>query len=226
MTPEGLRARLAFDAMGLASRARLRVTGWRSNDRLDPGFRAVTTVVRVPVPVGERIEAALAPIRTRWPDHVYYPAGSIHVTVLNLDPYVPMGRAADEIVAAAAAALARHRRFRITLRGLNVSPWTVFAEAHGADAPVSALRSSLRRVLPAQADASRGDSPLRRALPLVLANAIRFARPVDPGLLRALRPWRTHTFGPFEVREIEIVRTDGMMSADNTELLATATLGP
>lgn len=224
MTPEDLRARLAFDAMGLASRARLRLMGWRANDRLDPGFRALTTVVRVPVPVGERIEAALAPIRTRWPVHVYYPAASIHATVLNLDPYVPVGRAPGEVAAAAAEALARHRRFRMTLRGLNVSPWTVFAEAHGADAPVSALRSSLRHALPAQAAAPRRESPLRRALPLVLANAVRFAGPVDPGLLRALRPWRAHTFGPFEVREVEIVRTDGMMSAGNTETLATATL--
>jgi 2'-5' RNA ligase len=225
VTPDDLRARLAFDAMGLGSRARLRVRGWRGNDRLDPGFRAVTTVVRVPVPVGERIEAALERIRSRWPGHRYYPPASMHVTVLNLDPYVAAGGVHD-VATAAGSVLAGHRRFRITLRGLNVSPWTVFAEAHGADAPVGALRSSLRRALQEQAGAPRRDSRLRRALPLVLANVVRFEGPVDPSLLRALQPWRAHTFGPFEVREIEIVRTDGAMSAENTELLATATLRP
>ena len=85
MTVEDIRSHLAFEAIGLASRARLRTLGWRPNDRMDPGFRAVTTVIRVPVPVGERVEAALERVRVRWPAHVFYPASSIHVTVLNLD---------------------------------------------------------------------------------------------------------------------------------------------
>jgi len=224
VTAEELRSRLAFGAMGLASRSRLRTVGWRPNDRMDPRFRAVTTVIRVPIPVGERVEAALERIRGRWPVHVFYPASSMHVTVLNLDPYVPSSGTSDAAVAAMEAALSRHRMFRITLRGLDVSPWTVFAEAHGADAPVAALRSSLRCALPAQPDAPRRSSPLHRALPLVLANVVRFGGSVDPALLRALRPWRSHAFGPFEVREIEIVRTDGMLSAENTELLSAVAL--
>jgi len=100
----------------------------------------------------------------------------------------------------------------------------VFAEGHGADAPVSALRAWLRRGLPARVDEPRRGSPLRRAPPLVLANVVRFGGPVDSALLRALRKWGSHTFGPFEVREIEIVRTDGLLSAENTELLSKVTL--
>ena len=57
-------------------------------------------------------------------------------------------------------------------------------------------------------------------MPLVLSNAARFTGPVDTGLLRALRPWRARTFGPFEVREVEIVRTNGFMSPDRTEIPA------
>ena len=224
MTASDLRARLAFGAMGAASRARLRLIGWRPNDRMDPDFRALTTVIRLPVPVAERIEASLDRIRARWPAHVFYPVASMHVTVLNLDPYVATGRDTGDLVEAAADALARHRRFRLTLRGLNVSPWTVFAEAHGADQQVSALRASLRRALTEQANAPRRDSPLRRALPLVLANVVRFTQPVDPRLLRALPPRRAPTFGPFEVREIEIVRTDGLLSAEHTDLLSTVSL--
>jgi len=215
--------------MGLASRARLRTIGWRINDRLDPDFSCLTTLVRVPEPVGVRIEAALADIRARWPRHAYYPPPALHITVLNLDPYVAAGEGdtgEGVVVARAADVLRRHRRFRVTLRGLNVSPWTVFAQAYGADAPVAHLRSSLRRALEERDDAPRRDSPLRRAMPLVLSNAARFMGPVDPALLRALHPWRARTFGPFEVREIEIVRTDGFMSPGATTVRARAELRP
>jgi hypothetical protein len=187
-----LRTRLAFEAMGLASRARLRTAGWRHNDRLD-----------------------------RWPGHAYYPPSSMHLTVLNLDPYVAAGQGGGVEVALierAADVLGRHGRFRVTLRGLNVSPWTVFAQAYSADAQVAGLRASLRGAFREQADAPRRDSRLRRALPLVLANAVRFMGPVDPAVFGALRPWRDHTFEPFEVHEVQVVRTDGM-SPSRTEIL-------
>jgi 2'-5' RNA ligase len=213
--------------MGLVSSARLRAIGWRPNDRLDPDFSCLTTVIRVPEPVGVRIEAALRDVRALWPGHAFYPPSSMHVTVLNLDPYVAarQGEAGEAaVVARAADVLATHRRFRIMLRGLNVSPWTVFAQGFGADAEVSRLRAALRSAFEEQADAPRRDSPLRRALPLVLSNAVRFTGPVDPALLRALRPWRARTFGPFEVREVEVARTDGFYSAERTEVLARAEL--
>jgi 2'-5' RNA ligase len=215
--------------MGLASRARLRTLGWRPNDRIDPAFTCLTTVIRVPEQVGVRIESALQGIRARWPEHAYYLPSSMHVTVLNLDPYVAAGEGdAGEaaVIARAAEVLAEHRRFRVTLRGLNVSPWTVFAQAYGADSPVSRLRSSLRGAFEEQKDAPRRDSPLRRAMPLVLSNAVRFFGPVDPALVRALRPWRARTFGPFEVREVEVVRTDALMSPGETIVHARAELRP
>ena len=215
--------------MGLASRARLRTLGWRPNDRLDAGFSCLTTIVRVPEPVGVRIESALREVHARWPEHAFYPLASMHVTVLNLDPYVAAseGEAGEAaVIARAAQVVATHRRFRITLRGLNVSPWTIFAQAYGADVEVSRLRSLLRSAFDEQKDAPRRDSPLRRAMPLVLSNAVRFTGPVDPALLRALRPWRARTFGPFEVREVEVVRTNGFMTPGETVVHARVELRP
>jgi hypothetical protein len=217
-----LRTRLAFEAMGLASRARLRTVGWRRNDRLDTDFSCLTTIIRVPEQVGVRIESSLREIRDRWPGHAYYPPASMHVTVLNLDPYVAAGggeAGEGTVIERSTEVLGRQRRFRVMLRGLNVSPWTVFAQVYGADGPVSAMRASLRRSLHEQSDARRRDSRLRRALPLVLSNVARFTSPVDPALLRAVGGRRDHPFGPFDVREIEIVRTDGFLSPAATEVL-------
>jgi 2'-5' RNA ligase len=215
--------------MGLGSRARLRAMGWRGNDRLGVRFSCLTTVVRVPERVAERIEVALEEVRDRWPGHAYYPPASIHVTVLNLDPYVAMGEGEGgeaAVIERAADLVGRHAGFRVTLRGLNVSPWTVFAQAYGADVPVARMRASLRGAFREREDAPRRDSPLRRAMPLVLANAVRFMGPVHPDLLRALRPWRAHTFGAFDVREVEIVRTDGFLSRDHTDVLSTVDVQP
>lgn len=203
--------------------------GWRGNDRLEVRFTCLTTVVRVPERVGERIEAALEEMRDRWPGHAYYPPASMHVTVLNLDPYVAAGEGEGgeaAVIERAADVLGRNAGFRVTLRGLNVSPWTVFAQAYGADASVARMRVSLRGAFREQEDAPRRDSPLRRAMPLVLANAVRFMGPVHPDLLRALRPWRAHTFGTFDVREVEIVRTDGFLSRDHTDVLSTVDVQP
>jgi 2'-5' RNA ligase len=222
-----LRTRLAFEAMGMASRARLRTAGWRRNDRLDTDFSCLTTVIRVPEAVGVRIEAALQELRDRWPGHAYYPPASMHVTVLNLDPYVAAGQGEGgeaAVIERAADVLARHGRFRVTLRGLNLSPWTVCAQAYGADGQVAAMRASLRGSFDEQADAPRRDSPLRRALPLVLANTVRFMGPIDPALFAALRRWRDHRFGPFEVREVEVVRTDGFLSREKTDVLGRTAL--
>ena len=77
-----------------------------------------------------------------------------------------------------------------------------------------------------RSDARRRDSRLRRALPLVLSNAARFTAPVDPALLRAVYARRDHVFGPFDVREIEIVRSDGIMSPKQTDVLSRADLRP
>lgn len=67
---------------------------------------------------------------------------------------------------------------------------------------------------------------MRRALPLVLSNVARFTSPVDPALLRAARQRRDHLFGSFNVREVEIVRTDGFLSPGATEVLSRVELHP
>jgi hypothetical protein len=224
-----LRTHLAFGTMGLASRARLWTMGWRRNDRLDADFSCLTTIIRVPERVGTRIEAALQDIREQWPMHAFYAPVSMHMTMLNLDPYVASdGDEAGEeaVIDRAAEALGHYRRFRVALRGLNVSPWTVFAQVYGARGPVSAMRASLRRALHEPPDARRRDSRLRRALPLVLSNVARFTAPVDPPLLHAVGRRRDDAFGRFDVREVEIVRTDGFLSPGATEAIRRIELGP
>jgi hypothetical protein len=223
VTAGELLTRLAFEAMGAASRARLRALGFRPNDRLDPGFRCLTTIVRVPERVGERIERALEPIRARWPDHRHYLPAAMHVTVMNLDPYLAGADGRDgirELTERVDLLIAPRPPFRVTLRGLGLSPWTVFAQAYGADEPLRVMRDALRGGLHERADAPRRDSPLRRALPLVLSNVVRFTGPVDRTMIRSVERLRREAFGTFEVVEIQVVRTDGFLSPEETEVLA------
>jgi hypothetical protein len=114
--------------------------------------------------------------------------------------------------------------FRVTLRGLGLSPWTVFAQAYGADEQLRAMRAALRGRLHERADAPRRDSPLRRALPLVLSNVVRFTGPVDRAMIHSVGRLRREAFGTFEVVEIEVVRTDGFLSPQATETLGRISL--
>jgi hypothetical protein len=227
VTAGELRTRLAFEAMGAASRARLRALGFRPNDRLDPGFRCLTTIVRVPEPVAERIERALEPIRARWPDHRHYPPAAMHVTVMNLDPYLAAADGRDglrELTQRVDLLIAPRPPFRVALRGLGLSPWTVFVRAYGSDEPLRAMRAALRGGLHERPDAPRRDSPLRRALPLVLSNVVRFTGPVDRAMIRSVGRLRREAFGTFEAGEIEVVRTDGFLSPQATEILGRISL--
>jgi hypothetical protein len=139
----------------------------------------------------------------------------MHLTVLNLDPYVAAGEGGEAaVIERAADVLGGHGPFRLTLRGLNVSPWTVFAQAYGAAAEADEKRTE--EIARAWARAT----PAGEARPL--AGERRSWGPFIP-TYPALRRGGT-TFGPFEVHEVEVVRTDGFMSLDRTKIIATAAL--
>ncbi len=174
----------------------------------------VTAVVRLP----PQLAGDLADAASRLPDarsrHYLYPPSSIHLTVLGLG-----GRAGlDEVIGATAR---RHSPFAVEVRGLNVSRETVFAELYPEGSGLRELREALRRVESREHGwASRW---LRRRF--AHANLLRFAAPVDRSLLAGVRAMRGRRFGRFEVAEIELVRTDKVLSAPGTRTLGRFGLG-
>jgi 2'-5' RNA ligase len=204
-------ARIAFAANWQLHRRVPRSAARASRGDLDrigqPRF--LTTAIRLPAEIAERLADASSRLDRAQAGQYLYPPRSIHLTVLGLAD-VPAAEVEVE------AAVGRNRPFAIEVRGLNLTRDTVFAELHPRGAGLRALRDDLRAV------ESREHGSVSRWLRrrIAHANLIRFAVPVDRRLVAEVGRLRATFFGEFEAREVELVRTDKVMSDAGTRTLA------
>jgi hypothetical protein len=174
--------------------------------------RFVSCIARLPAEIAARLEEAAEPLGRIQPEHHRYPADEIHMTVLGLAD----SAGAEEL----APIFAQHGPLTIEVGGLNVSSSTVFAELYPHGPGLLTLRRDLRR---AESD-EHGPAArwLRRRL--AHANVIRFGTPVDPRLLTGVGGLRRARFGRFRIEEVELVRTDKVLSDAGTRTLGRFTL--
>ncbi|HEV2870548.1 MAG TPA: 2'-5' RNA ligase family protein, partial [Actinomycetota bacterium] len=162
----------------------------------------------LPAPVTEALAPALDRLRALGPGHHWYPPETMQVTVQNLDGAVP----ADRIEQGAGDLVDAHPPFRLTVRGLGVAPGAVYALALPGDATLRSLRAGLGRL-------AAGRRP-RVGRGLGHANLARFSGPVTTGFLPELARMGGQGFGSFTVEEVELVRTDRLLSPAGTTTLA------
>jgi 2'-5' RNA ligase len=171
--------------------------------------RFLTTVVRLPAGVAERLAEAASRLDRIQPGHYLYLTDSIHLTVLGLADSPDAQRRVEAVVR-------RHRRFTIEIGGLNLTRDTVFAELNPRGSELRALRSDLRALESHEHGwVSRW---VRRRL--AHANVVRFRAPVDRRLVGEIGRLRRASFGEFEVEDVELTHTDKVMSEGGTRTLA------
>jgi len=219
-----LRDRLLYRLAWEAGRARLRAGAGRGAFTLPASGPAaalhVTTVSRLPAEVVAALAPALDRLRADGPGHHYYPPGTVHLTVQNLDGLDLDGDpGAAARLAELRALVGAHAPFRAVVRGLGVSAGTVFAQVLPCDAALRTLRADLLGFLERHAVARR------RPRPLGHANVVRFAGPVTAAFLAELAHQRHRDFGSWTVTEVELVRTDRYLSHEGTTVLARMALG-
>jgi 2'-5' RNA ligase len=211
--------RLAWEA----GRARLRAGAGRRAFTPPPCGPAaalhLTTVARLPAEVVAALAPVLERLRAAGPAHCWYPPGTVHLTVHNLDGLDLDGDAGAAALAELRALVGAHPPFRVAARGLGVSAGTVFAQVLPCDPTLRALRADLRLLL-----RRRGVAP-RRARPVGHANVARFAGPVTAAFLAELARQRRRDFGGWTATEVELVRTDRYLSHEGTTVLARLGLG-
>ncbi len=177
------------------------------------GDRYLTSVVRLPLPLAD---SALAAVR-RLPigDHHYvYPAADLHLTILNLDG---SDVAVRERVRLAAEVIRVASPFRVDLRGLGVSSQSVYAKVYDNTGALWALRGRL-----AAATACPASLPVRL---LGFVNLIRFRSTDVIRLTAEVSALRRLRLGSLEVRTVEIVSTDRLLSEAQTMILQRVGLG-
>ena len=186
------------------------------DDRLD---RYLTLLVRVPTEAGRRVAEGVTTVAAREPGHYVYPSTDLHLTVVDCSAFLGPGdlrRALSELSGSVAAVLARMPTARVHLRGLNLFPASVYAQAWDPDGGLRRMRQQLRARFGSR-------TPLRDRVSFV--NALRFAGPTSPLLARRVAEARGTDFGWFVADRVELVLTDRTLSALATTPVASYSLG-
>src|SRR5918993_3330784 len=217
-----LRERLGFRLVWLISSARLRLSAASTLHSLPPsGLEAAlhyTVVIRSPAHVGTSVAPILRRLREISPHHHYYPTDSMHVTMGGVGQFLHDGVDAAACLAELRSVIGPYQSFDLTVRGLNVSPSTVFAEVIPHGGTLRALRADLRRIGPRAGGPSGFGDYVRYLLPHM--NLVRFSGRVTEDFLEEVSRSRLAWFERWTVSEVELIRTDTLLSRESRQVLA------
>ena len=220
--------RLSFRLVWLISSAQLRLSAGSALYSLPPsGQDAVlhhTVVIRPPAHVVQSVAPLLERLRAFGPHHYYYPPDSMHVTIGGVRWFLGDGSNAADRRAELRALIGSYPSFDLTLRGLNVSPGTVFAQVIPHSRTLRALREDLRMLDRRAGGASGFGSYVRALLPHM--NIVRFSGRVTADFLDEVSRSRQVWFGRWTVREVEVMLTDTLLSAEGRQVLERIPLAP
>ena len=220
--------RLSFRLLWLMSSAHLRLRAASAIHSLPPSGPDVPlhggVFIRPPAHVVRSVTPTLQRLREISPHHYYYPADSMHVTVGSVDRFLSDGSDAAARLAELRAIIGSYPHFDLTLHGLNVSPSTVFAQVIPHGRTLRALRTDLRMLGRRAGEASGLGDYARDLLPHM--NIVRFSGRVRADFIEEVSGSRRMWFGRWTVSEVELIRTDTLLSREGREVLERIPLAP
>lgn len=183
----------------------------------------LTAVAFVPDDVADIIERDLiAPLRRIEPEHYYYPAASLHVTLQNLrtineprsydDAHIALAREVFQRV------VARHSAFELEVEGLLRMPTSLSVTAF-SDESLGELALDLRAELAA---AGIPDDKIYSSGDVVFANitVCRYANRPAGTFTGVLQNAAVHGFSTMRVDQVDLIETNAVCHPDKTKLLA------
>jgi hypothetical protein len=178
-----------------------------------------TIVARLPPAVASALVDALRPLEERFPEHYYYPAETIHLTLTDLSPLFDGGDFSKISLAAARAFLLLEEELRdeppmrLRVQGFGLFPTTVFGRLFDLDGRITDLRERVGELLRREVGAV-----LRPAVApgLVFANVARYSVAPTAGVVEEVARFRECPRLSFEAANFEIVTTDKVLSQRNT----------
>jgi len=144
----------------------------------------------------------------------------MHVTIRKLGQFAPDDPGAAARLGELRRIVASHSSFDLTMWGLNLSPTTVFAQVF----PHNQTFHSLRRHLGGVAKRSVDQPSSKRIIDgvgrnLAHANVVRFSGPVTTEFIKEISRFRWTYFGRWTVREVELVRSDKLLSQEGVHVI-------
>jgi hypothetical protein len=178
-----------------------------------------TIVARLPGWVSATLVEALSPLRANHPEHYFYPAETIHFTLIDVSQLAEendFGRillAASHAFSVLVDELLGERPFKLRLRGLGVFPTTIFGQLLDVEGRITGLREHI-------SDSIRRETGVVLRPPvspgLVFANLVRYSAVPRVEILEEIDPLRAKPELSFEVTDLEVVVTDKVLSSKNT----------
>ena len=216
--------RLGFQLGWLASHSWLRLFAGRTFYELPPSGPGAAVhqaaIIRLPSHVASPVRRVLEELRQHDPRHHYYPSETMHVTVRKLGQFPSDDRTVATRLAELRHIAASHPSFDLTLRGLNLSPTTVFAQVFPHDQTFHSLRRHLDEIAERSVDQPSSERIIDGvARNLAHANVIRFSDPVTTGFIKEVSRFRRTHFGRWTVREVELVRSDKLLSREGSHVI-------
>jgi 2'-5' RNA ligase len=223
--------RIGFQLAWLASSSWLRLSAGRTTHVLPPSGPDVAVhqaaVIRLPSRVASSVMPALEGLRQHEPHHHYYPPKTMHVTVCKLGHFASDDPGAATCLSELRQILASHPSFDLTMWGLNLSTTTVFAQVFPHDKAFHLLRRHLGAVAERSVDQSSKQRLLDGAARnLAYSNVVRFSGVVTTGFIKEISRFRWTHFGRWTVREVELVRSDKLLSREGSYVIEYMPLAP
>lgn len=221
--------RLSFRLAWLISSTQLRLSRGRVLHYLPPlgpdsVWYHLVMVIRPPAHVVPSVVSALNRLREIDSHHYYYPPDSMHVTVGGVSRFLADGSDAATRLAELRTLIGSYPNFDLTLRGLNVSPSTVFAQVIPHGGTLRALRTDLRMLGYPSNEASGLGHVVRDLLPHM--NIVRFSGRITTDFLNEVSRSRRVWFGRWTVREVELIWSDTLLSSEGRLVLERIPLAP
>lgn len=184
----------------------------------------LTTIVKLPEKIKAEISAKLFEIKSKFPEFYYHEPENLHLTVMYWSPgdfkksYSP--ELVKQVIKAHSENVGQIKKFKIYLRGLNLSQGSVFVQAFYKNQALDNLREGLI-VSMAKIDP---DYDLISARSRQTGFGwVSFARYQNSKRIKdfvlEIEKFRTNEFGSFNVDQISLYFSDKIFSQPNIKLI-------
>jgi len=148
----------------------------------------------------------------------------MHVTIGGVGRFLSNGFDAAARLAELRAVIGSYPSFDLTVRGLNVSPSTIFVQVIPHGRTLRALSADLRMLGRRAGGTSGFGDYIRDLLPHM--TIVRFSGRVTKDFLDEVSRSRLAWFERWTVDEVELIRTDTLLSREGRQVLARIPLAP
>lgn len=180
--------------------------------------RGLTLIARPKPEVQERILNMLAQLRALEPEQHFYPAESLHVTILSLftasTDHQRFNAHLPAYIAAVQSALRGADSFQVAFRGITASTGAIMVQGYPKGPTLEGIRTRLRAELNARGLAVGVDTRYR----IITAHVtvMRFRTPLRTAekFADALENYRCEPFGDSIVDQLHLIQNDWYASPD------------